>query len=576
MERRLAAILAADVAGYSRLMGADEEGTLKTLNLYRSVMTDLIAEHQGRVVDTVGDSLLAEFGSAVQAVRSAVAMQRALDRRNADLDEARRMHFRIGINVGDVMVQGADLMGDSVNIAARLEQMAEPGGIMVSGTVWEHIEGKLSFPCTFVGEQTAKNIARPVRTYRIAWEQPDMEGARLCSPPAARRLDKPSIAVIPFVNMSGDPEQEYFSDGITDDIITALSRFRSLFVIARHSSFQLRDKAIGIVEAARRLGARYIVEGSLRKQDGRVRINVQLVDAAANSNLWSDCYDRELKDVFAIQDEVTRNIVSRLVGRLESAELTRARHRPTENLQVYECLHRASSLMGATGDRENETVQALLLRAISLDPNCARAHAELALTYVFDWLRSDALEDLDKAFDAARAALTADDQDSWCHLAFGFACMHRRLFQQAQEHYELALALNPNDSEVIANMGELLSYRGKPEEAIDWIKEAMRLNPLHPAYYWNDLAGAYYHCHRYRDAIAARLRMLQPFYAHDICLAACYGQLGDTVHATQHAEIVLKNIPNFSARAFVAGEPFEREADELHLLEGLHKAGLPD
>jgi adenylate cyclase len=570
-KRRLAAILAADVAGYSRLMGEDEAGTLSALKARRKeILQPVVSKHHGRIVKLMGDGVLVEFASAVNAVVCAVELQGAMAAANKDLPEDRQISLRVGINLGDVMVEDGDLYGDGVNIAARLEALAEPGCVFVSSKVRDEVVGKLGIGFEDLGPQSLKNIAEPVRAYRVS----GVPAVAVAAPKNA--TDKPSIAVIPFVNMSGDPEQEYFSDGITDDIITALSRFRSLFVIARHSSFQLRDKAIGIVEAARRLGARYIVEGSLRKQDGRVRINVQLVDAAANSNLWSDCYDRELKDVFAIQDEVTSNIVSRLVGRLESAELTRARHRPTENLQVYECLHRASSLMGATGDRENETVQALLLRAISLDPHCARAHAELALTYVFDWLRSDALKDLDKAFDAARAALTADDQDSWCHLAFGFACMHRRLFQQAQEHYELALALNPNDSEVIANMGELLSYRGKPEEAIDWIKQAMRLNPLHPAYYWNDLAGAYYHCHRYGDAIAARLRMLQPFYAHDICLAACYGQLGDTVHAKQHADIVLKNIPNFSARAFVAGEPFEREVDELHLLEGLHKAGLPD
>ena len=309
IQRRLAAILAADVAGYSRLMGADEEDTLKRLNLYRGVMTNLIEEHQGRVVDAVGDSLLAEFGSAVEAVRAAVVVQQALERRNADLDEAWRMRFRIGINVGDVMVQGTDLLGDGVNVAARLEQMAEPGTILVSGTVWEQIEGKLSFPCTFMGERTAKNIARPVRTYRVAWEQLDMEGARHGSLLAAPAVsDKPSIAVLPFTNLSGDVEQQYFSDGITEDIIIDLSRFHSLVVIARNSSFQYRDRARDVRSIARELGVQYVVEGSVRKGGGRLRITAQLIDAVTGNHLWAERYDRRLEDFFLVQDEVVSTI----------------------------------------------------------------------------------------------------------------------------------------------------------------------------------------------------------------------------------------------------------------------------
>src|SRR5262245_54071999 len=350
-------------------MGADEEGTLKTLNVYRGVMTQLIEEHQGRVVSTAGDGLLAEFGSAVQAVRAAVAVQQALARRNADLDEARRMRFRIGINVGDVMVQGSDVLGDGVNIAARLQQMAAPGSILVSATVWEQIEGKLSFPCVYGGEQTVKNIARPVRTYRVDWEQPDMVGAGPSGPPALPA--KPSIVVLPFTNMGSDPEQEYFADGISEDIITALSKSRWLFVIARNTSFVYKGKAIDIKQVARELGVRYVLEGSVRKAGSRVRITAQLIEAAIGAHLWSQRYDRDLADTFAVQDEIAEAVVGAIEPELLQVERQRAARRNPESIDVWD--HYAPGLWRLYQFSAEDNLQAerLMRRAIELDPTSA-------------------------------------------------------------------------------------------------------------------------------------------------------------------------------------------------------------
>jgi adenylate cyclase len=379
VKRRLAVILASDVVGYSRLMAADEEGTLKILNLYQGVMSSFINEHQGRVVGTAGDSLIAEFDSAVQAVRSAVAIQRALDRRNADLDETHRMTFRVGIHLGDVMVQGTDLLGDGVNIAARLEQMAEPGGILVSGTVWEQIEGKLSFPCQFAGEQTAKNIARPIRTYRVSWEQPDMLGLGPGGAVGALALpDKPSIAVLPFTNMGNDSEQEYFADGISEDIITDLSKSRWLFVIARNTSFTYKGKAVDVKRVGRELGVRYLLEGSVRKGGNRVRITAQLIEAATGVHLWSERYDRDLADTFAVQDEITQSVVGAIEPELLQVERQRAGRTNPENMHALDLYMRGMWRFNHFTSENMNGAESLMRRAIELDPAFAPGHLGLA------------------------------------------------------------------------------------------------------------------------------------------------------------------------------------------------------
>jgi adenylate cyclase len=333
MERKLVAILSADVQGYSRLMGEDEEATIRTLTAYREVMTSLIQQHRGRVVDSPGDNLLAEFTSAVDAVQGAVAIQRGLETRNAELPASRQMHYRIGINVGDVVVEGERLYGDGVNIAARLESLAEGGGICISGTVYDQVKNKLPIGYEYQGEQTVKNIADPVRMYRVQLGSESTAPKTDAAPPVTLPLpDKPSIAVLPFTNMSGDPEQEYFSDGMTDDIITDLSKVSGLFVIARNSTFIYKGKAVKVGEVGRELGVRHVLEGSVRKAGNRVRINVQLIDAPTGGHVWAERYDRELEDIFALQDELTQRIVFALKVMLTPEEQARFQQAPTDNL----------------------------------------------------------------------------------------------------------------------------------------------------------------------------------------------------------------------------------------------------
>ena len=370
INRRLAAVLAADVAGYSRLMAADEEATLRTLTAYRSTVADLVSEHGGRIFGTAGDSVIAEFGSAVQAVRSAVAIQRALHRRNADLPHDRRMQFRIGINVGDVMVEGEDLLGDGVNVAARLEGVATPGGICVSSFVRDQIDGKLNFTLTPLGERSLKNIVKPIQVYAVDWRAEDPVASGVLSGSLALP-DKPSIAVLPFVNMSGDPEQEYFADGITEDIITALSHHRWFFVIARNSTFVYKGRAVDVKQAARELGVRYVLEGSVRRVGQRVRITGQLIEAESGNHLWAERFDRDLADIFAIQDEITQSVVGAIEPEMLLVEGKRALRKST-NLDAFDRCMRAMWHFSQQTPEDNAQAVILLKEAIALDTNLAK------------------------------------------------------------------------------------------------------------------------------------------------------------------------------------------------------------
>jgi adenylate cyclase len=471
IERRLAAILAADVAGYSRLMGADEEGTLKTLTLYRGVITNLIDEHQGRVVGIVGDSVLAEFSSAVQAVRSAVAIQRALNRRNADLDQTRRMQFRIGINIGDVMVQGTDLLGDGVNVAARLEQLAEPGGILISGTVWEQIEGKIEFPCSYVGEQIAKNIARPVRTYRVDWEQPDMQGGSISDPPEAPSMpNKPSIVVLPFTNMGNDAEQEYFADGITEDIITALSKSRWLFVIARNTSFVYKGKPVDIKKIGREMGVRYVLEGSVRKAGNRMRITAQLIEVVSGTHLWAERYDRDIADAFAVQDEITESVVGAIEPELLQVERQRAARKSPENMDAWDHYLRGMWRFYQFSLDDQARAERLMRRAIDLDSSLSLGHMGLARVLtakiLFGW--SANLEaDLQGAYTAARRAVELDDKDPYGHYILAWDCLFMRKHEDALAEAQKAIDLAPNFALAFFVLGVVRVFFGRFEEAHD-------------------------------------------------------------------------------------------------------------
>jgi adenylate cyclase len=582
VERRLAAVLAADVAGYSRLMSADEVGTLAALKSHRRELVDpAIAGHRGRIVKTTGDGMLVEFASAVDAVNCAMAVQDEMRARNAAA--ALKITFRIGINIGDIIIDGGDIFGDGVNIAARLENECEPGGVFLSGGAFEQVRGKTGFAFDDLGERALKNIDRPVRVYAVRGA--GVDGATMVAPRDSKRRaeaahpDKPSIAVLPFTNMSGDPEQEFFSDGLTEDIITELSRFHDLLVISRNSTFVYKGKAIKIQEVAREFGVNYVLEGSVRKVGNRVRVTVQLIDADTDRHIWAERYDRELEDVFAIQDEMTRAIVATLAGRVEAASHDRAKRKPTDNMVAYECVLAAKVLHHRSTRADNEEAQRLLDRALTLDPDYAHAHAwkacVLGQTWVYDWC-ADRDATFQKVADELDTTLTLDDNDSDVHRILAALNLNRNDFDKAAYHQERALALNPNYDLVVVQQGELLTWLGRPEEGIDWIRKAMRLNPYHPQRFWNHLARACYCAERYAEAAEALSRITQPDHTHHALLAAALAQTGDAGKAAAHAQEVLKREPSFSVAAYLATQHYKHEADRQRLAEGLIKAGLPN
>lgn len=588
VERRLTTILSADVAGYSRLVEADEEGTLAALKAHRDELIDPeIAEHRGRIVKVMGDGVLAEFASVVEAVACAVEIQREMARRNAEAPDGRRIDLRIGINLGDVVIEGDDLYGDGVNIAARVQELAEPGGVCISGSVHEQVERKTDLVFENMGKREVKNIDRPVRVWRWA---PDAATAAPGSgeEPAALPLpDKPSIAVLPFDNMSGDPQQEYFADGITEDIITGLSRFHTLFVIARNSTFVYKGRGVRVPDVGRELGVRYVVEGSVRKSERRVRVNAQLVDAETGKHVWAERYDRDLDDIFAVQDEITQAVVSTLPGRLESAGWERAKRKRTANMTAYDYVLLGLERFNRFSRDDNLQARRMFQAAIGLDASYARAHALLASTYIWDlFIYAESDQSLDLAFEAAGTALTLDDEDGWSNAILGFALFLRGQDEEAEIQFRRAVSLNPNDADAIAFMANALTYLGQWEEALECIVKAKRINPFPPAYYHWYHALALYSAREYAQAIRAikRIRSLDRW--HHGLLAMCCAQLGRRDEAG--AEIALfadarrKEIRDRGAPV-PAGDlglvldrvnRYRVQGDREHFLEGLRKAGL--
>ncbi|QDW40906.1 adenylate/guanylate cyclase domain-containing protein [Bradyrhizobium sp. KBS0727] len=580
-ERRLAAVLAADMVGFSRLMEADETGTLARLKTHRIELIDpAITKNRGRIIKTTGDGLLVEFHSVVDAVLCAAEVQRRMARRNADVAPARWMQFRIGINLGDVIVDGNDIFGDGVNVASRLEVLAESGGICVSGAVRDQVGDRLEdLSFEDLGDQTVKNIARPIRVFRIRLDSdsrmvPDQVG-NAAAPTVAR---KPSIAVLPLVNMSGDPEQEFFADGLTEDIITELSRFHDLLVISRNSTFVYKGKAVKVQEVAKEFAVDYVLEGSVRKAGDRIRVTVQLIDAEADRHVWAERYDRELADIFAIQDEMTHAIVATLPGRVEAAAHDRVKRKPTDNMAAYECVLAAKVLHHRSTREDNAEAQRLLERAITLDPNYAHAHAwracVLGQTWVYSWCA-----DRDATFEQVAAeleiALKLDDNDSDVHRILAALNLNREDHDKAAYHQERALALNPNYDLVVVQQGELLTWLGRPEEGIDWIKKAMRLNPYHPERFWSHLGRACYCAEKYAEAAEAFSRITRPDHTHHAFLAATFAQMGNAVAAAAHAAEVIKREPSFSTAAHLATQHYKREVDRERHQAGLLTAGLP-
>jgi adenylate cyclase len=506
VKRKLAAILSADVEGYSRLMSEDEVGTIRTVNKYKEAMTALIRQYSGRVVDAPGDNLLAEFASVVDAVNCAVEIQRELADRNDALPVKQQMHFRMGVNLGDIVEEEDQIYGDGVNIASRVESLCDAGGVCISGTAFEHIENKLDLKFKDLGEHKVKNIVKPVRVYSIILTPESHE------PVIEDKLelpDKPSIAVLPFVNMSGDPEQEYFSDGITEDITTDLSKMSGLFVISRSSTFTYKGKPVKIKQVAEELGVRYVLEGSVRKGSDKIRINAQLIDATTGHHLWAERYDRDLKDIFALQDEITQKIVLTLRIEVEEAELDRIRRVPTANLNAYESALRGTGLFQSYKKTTNVQARQMFERAIELDPEYARPYVGLGFTYLFDWLWfwTHDPQALERAIELAQKAIELDGFDAYAYMLSGMVYLWKdRQHEQAIAAAQKAIDLDPNNVWGYGFLAEILNFAGRPEEVTGLMEKAMRLNPRYPADYLFQSGRAHYYMGQYNKSIEIKTR----------------------------------------------------------------------
>jgi len=574
--RKLAALLAADIAGYSRLAGADEDRTLARLRALRSDLIDpSISVHHGRVVKRTGDGILIEFRSVVDAVRCAIEVQNGMIERNTGLPPERRIDFRVGIHLGDVVEESdGDLMGDGVNIAARLEGIAESGGICLSYAAYEQVRDKLKEEFSDLGEQSLKNIARPVRVYRVR-----RDGKAASS--ATALPDKPSIAVLPFTNMSGDPEQEYFSDGISEDIITALSKLRWFFVIARNSSFIYKGKAVHMKQVAEELGVGYVVEGSVRKGGERVRITAQLIDAATNNHIWAERYERGLADVFAVQDEITEAIVAAIEPQLYAAENFRARRKPPDSMDAWDLVMRALSHFWRVTRQDNVMAQALLEKATAIDPNYGQAFGVLATSHTFSahmgW--EDMATAAPIAERAAASAILADSEDPWAHFALGGVYLFTRRLEDSLAEFELALRLNPNFSLARGYYGLTLAYCGRWEEAAAAVRRALRLSPRDPlaAVYCGIASYAEFVGRNYDEAMRlARegIRQRADFVGAHRVLTAAAGMAGQIDIARAALQELRRAQPNISLGWIAKQMPIEQDADREHYLEGFRRAGL--
>ena len=630
LKRKLTAILSADVKEYSRLMSQDERGTIRTLTTYKEAMTKLIQEYKGRVVDSPGDNLLADFSSVVDAVNCTVEIQRELSERNAELPSARQMEFRIGINLGDVVEEEGRIYGDGVNIAARVEGLAEGGGICISGTVYDQIKNKLGLEYDYLGEQTVKNIPEPVRIYRVLsvpgaaahrvieakktlgrkWRKvslaiavvlvigaaagtiwrfyfrPSVEPASM-EKMAFKLPDKPSIAVLPFVNMSGDPTQEYFSDGITEDLITDLSQISGLFVIARNSTFAYKGKAIKTRQVAEELGVRYVLEGSVRKADKQVRINAQLIDATTGGHLWAKRYDGRLDDVFGLQDKITRKIVAALAVKLSAGEQEKVTRKETDNIEAYDTFLKGWEHYRRWTPEDFRKAIPYFERAIELDPHYGRAYAAVASVYTegylraWDWshvlgLSAEVMPELAGEF--LKTAL--DDPTPLAHQVASKWYRILLYHEEAIAEAERAIALDPNDAAGYTAMAGALIYSGKPEEAVDFVKKAMRLDPHNLANYLYTLGLAHFGMEQFQEAASffERAFKLNPEMGlvQRAYLAAAYGYLGQEEKArTELDKPGIKEVRElYDIYVKYEGAYYKNPKDRARLLDGLRNVGL--
>jgi adenylate cyclase len=585
VDRRLAAILVADIAGYSRLMGADEVGTLAALKAHRREVVDpAITQHNGRIVKTTGDGMLVEFASAVDAVTCAVEIQGKMAERTASGDGPRIL-FRVGINVGDVIIDGGDIFGDGVNVAARVENECEPGGVCLSDDAYRQVRGKTVFAFDDLGEKSLKNIDRPVRVYAVRSSTADSESPTSPLAETNRPLplpDKPSIAVLPFQNMSGDPDQEYFADGMVEEIITALSRFKSLFVIARNSSFTFKGRAVDIKEVGRTLGVRYVLEGSVRTASGKVRITGQLIDAVTGAHIWADRFERDLTDIFALQDEVTAAVVCAIQPKLLQIEIAMATRRRPENLTAYDFYLRALQEFYLTTREGLAEAIRLTQRALELDPGFGRAAALASLCHMNNVMwgyATDPKFERKEAVRLLRLVLSIDDDDP--DTLASASLISAYLVDDCENTLEMAdraVALNPNSYSTWANRGWVYRVAGLQEEAIRSFEHAVRMSPvdlrLHLTF--NGMAHAFIELRRFEEAIAAgkkAQRQNSAFSPAYRCLASAFAHLGRDAEAREAATRLLEIDPNFTISAWIARGG---QSNARLLIEGLRKAGLPE
>jgi adenylate cyclase len=574
VERRLTTILAADVAEYSRLMRADEDGTLAVLTACRAILDTLVAEHRGRIANTAGDSVLAEFPSVAGGLSCALAIQEAIAKHNEPLSLDRQMRFRIGIHLGDVMIKGADLFGDAVNIAARLEALAEPGGICVSATVREHIGTRVAAAFTDAGAQQVKNIAEPVHVFRVA----AIGASQPAKPPAALPLpDKPSVAVLPFTNMSGDPEQEFFADGIAEDIITALSRYPSLFVIARNSCFTYKGRSVDVKQVGRELGVRYVLEGGLRKAGNRIRVTAQLVEAESGKHVWAERYDRDLADIFALQDEITEAVTIAIAPAIAGAEQHRSLRKPPGSLDAWAAYQRGLWHLGKFGTEDNALAQRFFQRAIDLDPNFAGGYGGLAIAKRRGVQRLGLLEG-DGVLQLARRAVLFDPNDAEARARLGFILLGQGDHDGALAEVERALAISPNLASAHAVLGQILMCSGCPKEGRVALERSIRLDPRDPMALLNlmNVAISYFLSGEYDAAIEAAKRVIRAYPDYPMTypwLVAALGQSGRIEEAERALQRAITIAPGAFDLLVRSRAPWYRPEDLDHMIEGLRKAG---
>jgi adenylate cyclase len=618
VKRKLVALLSADVKGYSRLMEEDEVTTVRTLEEYRAILSGLVEKHQGRVVDSPGDNLLAQFTSVVDATEAAVEIQKELEAKNADLPENRRMEFRIGINLGDVIAEGERIYGDGVNIAARVESLSDSGGICVSGTAYDQIAKKLPLGYEFLGEQTVKNIEKPIRVYRVLME-PEAAGKVIgekrpisrhwrwaavaliivagalaiwnfyfrppFEPASVERMayslpDKPSIAVLPFDNMSGDPAQDYLADGISENIISALSKISKLFVVARNSTFTYKGKPVKVQQVSEELGVRYVLEGSVQKSGSRLRVTAQLIDAIKGNHLWSEKYDRELKDIFAVQDDVTKQILAALNVELTIGEQARTAAKGTDNLEAYLKFMQAKEYINRHTIENNASAQQLAQEAIDLDPNYASAYRILGLTHMHDILlgRSKSpKQSLGKAIKFVKKAIELDDLNGYSHASLGFLLVMIRQYDKAVAEAERGVAIDPNVADIYRWLGIIYRYVGRWEDAITAYEKAKRLNPIPPIFYLHGLGLAYAWTGRYEEAITElkKANNTEPDSPYGrLFAAAVYSLAGRDEEARTEAAELLRLNPKFSLKKWGKSLKYKNQDDQKRLISALSKAGL--